>query len=95
MICVQPLCNVLSEQLKVFAKDKTALHSLLQNKRNMLKYVMTDGGFLTTSKDVWDVKICRREHVFPFRGGQKPILHGFAKIHPTWICLPTLSFNQS
>lgn len=95
MICVQRLCNVLSEQLKVFAKDKTALHSLLLNKRNMLKCVMTVGGFLTTTKDVWDIKICRREHVFPFQGGQKPILHGFAKIHATWICLPTFSFNQS
>lgn len=54
-----------------------------------------DGGFLTTTKDVWDIQICRREHVFPFQGGQKPILHGFAKIHATWICLPTFSFNQS
>lgn len=89
MICVQPFCNVLSEQLKVFAKDKTALHSLLPNKRNRLKCAITDGGFL--AKDVWDIKICRREHVFPFQGGQKPILHGFAKIHTTWIRLPTFS----
>lgn len=61
----------------------------------MLKCVMTDGGFLTTTKDDWDLKICRREHVFPFRGGQKAILHGFAKTHATCVCLSTFSFNQS
>lgn len=77
MICVQSLCNVLSEQLKVFAKDKTALHSLLPNKRNILKCVMTDGGFLTTTKDVWNIKICRRAR-FSFSG--------WTKLIPTWIC---------
>lgn len=45
----------------------------------MLKCVITDGGFLTTTKDVWDIKICRREHAISFKHtGRVDFCHGFA-----------------
>lgn len=67
MICVQPLCNVLSEQLKALQRPRQLCIHYCPNKRNMLKCVITEGGFLTTTKNVWDIKIYRRVHAISFK----------------------------
>lgn len=68
MICVQPLCSVLSEQLKALQRTRQLCIHYCQNKRNMLKCVITNGGILTTTtKDVWGIKMYRRERAIFFK----------------------------
>lgn len=67
MICVQSLHNVLSEQLKALQGTRQLCIHYCLNKRNILKCVITDGRFLTTTENIRDIKICRTEHAISFK----------------------------
>jgi len=73
---------MLSKHIKALQRTRQLCIHYDQNKRNKIKCIIINSGFLTTTKVVWDIKICRRQHAISFKlmgtVDKKSTLRGFA-----------------